>query len=773
MRREVGPSSAGGTIEQRRYEHLTSQISEIKRELNGMESGSQANVKPSWTAAAGDPAEILHKPGVAGVDGYGLSQRNFTDDDRTKLDSIDDNAHENVQVDWSENDASSHAYIKHKPTTMFTAELKTKLDAVAKEVALSDGIVTRNPLGRIFDFSTYSGSAVTQATISVGDPMPGSVSNTNLNVMGGVLIHGSDGLNVTHTAVIKSGLTVGVNPTDGTPSGDLLVYGDTDVGLLKADTIEVGADDGVAEIFALSENPGHSPGGTLYSSWDKKWAALRYKQSGSTYIPALRQSEHGDVWIEHPVNPVSTSSHTPTINIGATNWEAFSDNATHNLLGGEDWKVLSNLEVGPAKDGTAKTLTVNGSIITVDSTTTTTTTASQLAKLADIDTVAATINTRLTTIEDENLNTRLTAIETKTSDTTASQLAKLVGIDEIGAPTIHNRLQSLETAIDLVNDAWTTTSSDDMLKEKSDGVSHDEDDYVQQSIGRIGSGPTWSISKLRTDFGNLDHLISAMLNIAEAPRTTHVATGAGATLSVSPGSGDHKFEDDAFTVTVTPGFNRGSWVAAASADASGSPTSSSLKPYGPATVESVKMDGVNLSIPSTTITPSNGALASITKTFRAYVTSAAATETVYDNKGDAVSGTPFGVKDDWESSPVTVTYTITAPVYVGDSATTTSPNDASANSAQSDTSATSRMNAGTAVAYVPSHTYTDYVRFPRQPTEVRQWNALTQSWFSNSIAASLWSVSSASQDLGSGNLTYWTWQWSGGARDPADLKFSF
>ena len=276
-----------------------------------------------------------------------------------------------------------------------------------------------------------------------------------------------------------------------------------------------------------------------------------------------------------------------------------------------------------------------------------------------------------------------------------------------------------------------------------------------------------------------------MLNIAEAPRTTHVATGAKATLSVSPGSHNRNFEAGAFTVYVTPGFERGSWVAEASADASGSPTSSSLMPYGAATEEAVKMDGVNLSTPSTTITPSNGALASITKTFRAYVTSAAGTEAVYDNKGDKVTytatvgsevvtlDTPIGVKDDWESSPVTVTYTITAPVYVGDSATTTSPNNASANSAQSGEDATSRMNAGTAEAYVPSHTYTDYVRFPRQPTEVRQWNALTQSWFSNSIAASLWSVSSASQDLGSGNLTYWTWQWSGGARDPADLKFSF
>ncbi len=706
MRREVGPSSAGGTIEQRRYEHLTSQITEIKRELNGMESGSQANVKPSWTAAEGDPAEILNKPGVAGVDGYGLSQRNFTDDDRTKLDSIEDNAHENVQVDWNETDTSSHAYIKHKPES-FTTRLKNKLDAVGVRVGFdTDGDVTINPLGRIFDASTYSGSAVTQARISVGNPNPSENSNTSLWVMGGASIHGSDGLNVTHAAVIQSGLTVGLNPSSGDPSGDLLVYGDTDVGLLKADTIEVGADDGVVEIFALSETPGHSPGGTYYSSGDKKWAALRYKQSGSTYIPALRQSEHGDVWIEHPVNPVSTSSHTPTINIGATHWEAFSDNANaatlgrHNLLGGEDWKVLSNLEVGPAKDGTAKNLTVSGSI-TVGSTETT---ASQLARLAGIDTVADTINTRLTTIENEDIDNRLTTIETVLVSTTASQLAKLDGIDEVGADTIHNRLESIENAIAGTNDAWTTTSSDDILTEKSDGVSHNEDDYVQNSIGRIGSGPTWSISKLRSDFDNLDHLISAMLNIAEAPRTTHVATGAGATLSVSPDISEHNFEAGAITVNVSPGFNRGSWVAEASADASGSPTSSSLKPYGAATEEVVKMDGVILSTPSTTITPSNGALASITKTFVAYVTSAAGTEAVYDNKGDKVTytatvggevvtlDTPIGVKDDWVSSPVTVTYTITAPVYVGDSATTISPNNASANSAQSGKSATSRMS---------------------------------------------------------------------------------
>lgn len=52
------------------------------------------------------------------VDGMGLSSNDYTDDEKTKLQNINEGAEANVQVDWSIEDGSSDAYIKNKPTAL-------------------------------------------------------------------------------------------------------------------------------------------------------------------------------------------------------------------------------------------------------------------------------------------------------------------------------------------------------------------------------------------------------------------------------------------------------------------------------------------------------------------------------------------------------------------------------------------------------------------------------------------------------------------------------
>lgn len=65
------------------------------------------------------------------VEGYGLSQENFTSAYKDKLDTITSGAEPNVQSDWEEADSASDSYIKNKPdiivplaSTSFTAPKK-------------------------------------------------------------------------------------------------------------------------------------------------------------------------------------------------------------------------------------------------------------------------------------------------------------------------------------------------------------------------------------------------------------------------------------------------------------------------------------------------------------------------------------------------------------------------------------------------------------------------------------------------------------------------
>jgi major membrane immunogen (membrane-anchored lipoprotein) len=104
-----------------------------KNKLAGIQAGAEVNVNADWNATSGD-AQILNKPTIPSISGlatityvdtqdalkvdkvtgYGLSQNDFTNTLKTKLDGIQDGAEVNVNADW--NATSGDAQILNKPT---------------------------------------------------------------------------------------------------------------------------------------------------------------------------------------------------------------------------------------------------------------------------------------------------------------------------------------------------------------------------------------------------------------------------------------------------------------------------------------------------------------------------------------------------------------------------------------------------------------------------------------------------------------------------------
>ena len=104
-----------------------------KNKLAGIQAGAEVNVNADWNATSGD-AQILNKPTIPSISGlatttyvdaqdalkvdkvtgYGLSQNDFTNTLKTKLDGIQDGAEVNVNADW--NATSGDAKILNKPT---------------------------------------------------------------------------------------------------------------------------------------------------------------------------------------------------------------------------------------------------------------------------------------------------------------------------------------------------------------------------------------------------------------------------------------------------------------------------------------------------------------------------------------------------------------------------------------------------------------------------------------------------------------------------------
>lgn len=95
----------------------------LNTKLTGIEDNAEVNiietVKVDGTALTPDNDRSVNvdlSGKVDKVSGKDLSENDFTDALKTKLDNIESGAEVNVQADWSESDSADDAYIKNKPT---------------------------------------------------------------------------------------------------------------------------------------------------------------------------------------------------------------------------------------------------------------------------------------------------------------------------------------------------------------------------------------------------------------------------------------------------------------------------------------------------------------------------------------------------------------------------------------------------------------------------------------------------------------------------------
>lgn len=98
-----------------------------KTKLAGIAAGAEVNVNADWDAVTGDAA-ILNKPTnlsdftndqdfVSDAD-YVHTDNNYTETEKSKLAGIAAGAEVNVQADWNATSTSSDAYIKNKPANL-------------------------------------------------------------------------------------------------------------------------------------------------------------------------------------------------------------------------------------------------------------------------------------------------------------------------------------------------------------------------------------------------------------------------------------------------------------------------------------------------------------------------------------------------------------------------------------------------------------------------------------------------------------------------------
>jgi hypothetical protein len=105
---------------------------DLKNKLDGIQAGAEVNVNADWNSTSGD-SQILNKPTIPSISGLatvtyvdtqdalkvdkiagkGLSENDFTNTLKTKLDSVESGAEVNVNADW--NSVSGDSQILNKP----------------------------------------------------------------------------------------------------------------------------------------------------------------------------------------------------------------------------------------------------------------------------------------------------------------------------------------------------------------------------------------------------------------------------------------------------------------------------------------------------------------------------------------------------------------------------------------------------------------------------------------------------------------------------------
>jgi len=114
----------------------------LKNKLDGIQAGAEVNVNADWNSTSGD-SQILNKPTIPSISGLatvtyvdtqdalkvdkiagkGLSENDFTNTLKTKLDSVQSGAEVNVNADW--NSVSGDSQILNKPSIPSIAGLAT------------------------------------------------------------------------------------------------------------------------------------------------------------------------------------------------------------------------------------------------------------------------------------------------------------------------------------------------------------------------------------------------------------------------------------------------------------------------------------------------------------------------------------------------------------------------------------------------------------------------------------------------------------------------
>lgn len=177
----------------------------------------------------------LYETKVDKITGQGLSENNFTDDLKDKLDGIEDGAEVNVQSDWNQSDNTADDYIKNKPETFISYPYKGNFPHAGSNVfTMPDGVAVLDvrpcgagsfigwsQLGTTLTFTDY--------TLQTGDYLIviGIYNASNIfSPLGGVSsvtddgntvveVDNSDPLNpvITFEGVITDGATIGGSGT--------------------------------------------------------------------------------------------------------------------------------------------------------------------------------------------------------------------------------------------------------------------------------------------------------------------------------------------------------------------------------------------------------------------------------------------------------------------------------------------------------------------------------------------------------------------------------
>ena len=118
-------------------------------------------------------AEINKK--VSKVEGMGLSQNSYTNEEKDKLAGVAEGAEVNVQSDWNQTDAGADDYIKNKPTKLSEFEndsgytTSADFDSLAESVAADvKGIADAQNAHKIAEVLDHPDGSVTEAKIADG-----------------------------------------------------------------------------------------------------------------------------------------------------------------------------------------------------------------------------------------------------------------------------------------------------------------------------------------------------------------------------------------------------------------------------------------------------------------------------------------------------------------------------------------------------------------------------------------------------------------------------